>query len=116
MPKEEREKFAVELRTKLATHRTVFAVDAWLFESHELGQPKQHASTQAKTVSAAALRMLLDYCENEWPMGFVEYCAAVFQSREPKPGETAFDTLPDVKERMNAERLGFGAIYGTETE
>lgn len=118
-----RARFADNLRRLVNSHRTVFAVDKFMFEPQPSnsdrvvgvddqmnGEP--HPDGQ-KTVSAAALRILLDYCENDWPMGFVEYCAGMFHGRAPKPGETAFDLLPDVRTRINAERLGFGGIYGS---
>lgn len=129
LSQEEREVFAAELRKKLETNRTTFVVDKWMFEAGSAGVNKRFIETASsedapadesipesdlrqKLVTAAALRIMLDYCESNWPMGFVEYCAGMFQGRLPAPGECAFDLLPDARERVSADRLGLGHIYG----
>jgi len=111
MKPEDKVQLAAELRERLASHRTTFVVDKMMFEwLHEI-EGRETNGTQ-KVVTAAALKLLLDYCENDWGMGFVSYCAAIFHSREPAEGECAFDLLPDVKDRLSADRIGLGHIYG----
>lgn len=126
MSAEDRAEFAQELREKLNSRRDVFPVDKFMFEPQGTGgnmaaRRIEHLAVNnahsdrniVKNVSAATLKLLLDYCEQpEWTMDFVSYCAGIFQGREARPGETAFDLLPDVQERMSADRLGFGHIYG----
>lgn len=122
MTKEERAQFGAELREKLSSHRDVFAIDKYMFEKTREGDFRFigqafRKDLSIKRVSAAALKLLLDYCEHsEWEMPFVDYCAAIFHGRAPQEGETAFDLLPDVQDRMNLERLGFGHIYGGHSE
>lgn len=130
MSAEDRKRFAIELRFKLDSHRTVFVVDKYMFEPYDVnnanntsgprvigttpsgsGYPTGH---EQKTISAQCLKLLLDYCESPWDMDFVSYCAGMFHGREPNEGETAFDLLPDVKSRLSADRFGLGHIYGGE--
>lgn len=120
--KEDKAEFASELRHHLDTHRHDFVVDEMMFEpseryAHRLlsyAQGSEKRGGTHKLVSAACLKLLLDYCEGDWPMDFVSYCAGIFHGREPKPDETAFDLLPDVRKRVTADRLGFGHIYGSK--
>lgn len=122
MSTEERIAFAHELRRKLATRRDVFIVDRYFFEKQsedpavidgrKIGYTDNSAHGPSKKISPATLRLMLDYCESDWPMDFVTYCAGMFQGRLPNEGETAFDLLPDVQNKMSADRLGFGHIYG----
>lgn len=134
MSPEERANFAVHLRDKLNSRRDNFVIDKFMFEPQEGpgdygttafrarrlehppvadadGQEKAEREI-VKTVSAATLRLLLDYCESAWDMDLRSYCAGIFHGREPNEGETAFDLLPDVRQRVSADRLGFGHIYG----
>ncbi len=129
MTPEAREQFAHELRERLNSRRDVFVVDEYMFEPYSgvslamsgrrriavAGSgsfPPEELRTQ-KTISSACLRLLLDYCESAWEMSLPEYCAGVFHGREAREGETAFDLLPTVQERLSADRLGLGGIYGT---
>lgn len=137
MSAEDRADFAKELRSRLDSRRDVFPIDRFMFEAVDyddesdsddplipgprvIDTTNRHNLTdklkEQKRVSAATLRLLLDYCENlAWEMDFVSYCAGIFHGREAQPGETAFDLLPDVQERISADRLGFGHIYGSGT-
>lgn len=119
MKPENKAKLANELRRQLETHRTMFVIDKRLFEGlmgryiaveQEKALLKENQLT--KLVTAGALRIMLDYCENEYPMTFIAYCAAMFHAREPKEDETVFDLLPDARDRLDADRLGLGHIYG----
>lgn len=120
LSKEERAEFAEWLRVKLDSRRNVFALSRSVFDfmlpddnSDAAIVGESPPDNAVKKVSAASLRLLLDYCENlDWPIGLVEYCAGVFHSREAAPGETPFDLLPDEQEGISADRLGFGHIYG----
>jgi hypothetical protein len=120
MTEDAKQLFAAKLQQQLDSRRDVFVVDSFLFEPFDSDNDRsvvQDVSTAAtrgvqKTVSAACLKLLLDYCESAWDMPFVDYCAAVFHGREPREGETAFDLLPDVRQRVSADRLGLGHIYG----
>lgn len=130
MEPDERARLAEQVRKLLATRRDNFLIHKYMFEPYDVNgelngvrsisessnphpQPHRHGVDESKTVSAAALRVLLDYFEsNEWPMSFVEYCAGMFHGRPPEENETAFDLLPDVRTRVSADRLGFGHIYG----
>jgi len=103
--------FAEDLQKRLASHRDVFVIDAddWIAgsDAEVRASAKDH-----KHVSRAALKLLLDYCTEDWPnMTIVEYAAAVFHSREPTKDETLFSLLPDVQQRLDADRLGLGHIY-----
>ncbi len=118
MSKEAREQFAYSLRKQLDSRRDVFVVGKHMFEQTEGSSAPDRIIApdddgESKRVSAATLRLLLDYCESAWDMDFVSYCAGIFHGRAPQPGECAFDLLPDVQSRISADRLGFGAIYGT---
>ncbi len=119
----------------LASRRDVFVIDRFAFEpfssdgyvdagervvmvddpSATIGSAGMtHGINEQKKVSAACIKLLLDYCEEPaWTMSLPEYCAGIFHGRELQPGETAFDLLPDVQERLSADRLGFGHIYGS---
>jgi hypothetical protein len=132
MSQADRAEFATELRLKLNSRRDVFVIDRHMFEPQEsdsgehatemqrrlVGHPypdKNGAEPDrnvTKQVSAATLRLLLDYCESAWDMDFVSYCAGIFHGRTPREDETAFDLLPDVQSRISADRLGLGHIYG----
>jgi hypothetical protein len=132
MTKEDRDQFAAELRLKLDSRRDVFVIDRHMFEpqddkgwgllvgaAHKIGHPYEDKNGAdepdrniVKNVSAATLKLLLDYCESAWDMDFVSYCAGIFHGRQPRPDETAFDLLPDVQSKLSADRLGFGHIYG----
>lgn len=126
MSAKDRAVFAKELREKLNSRRDVFVIDKFMFEPQEGGgdmqarrvehatgpsYPRPKERNNVKNVSAATLRLLLDYCESAWDMDFVSYCAGIFHGREPHQDETAFDLLPDVQSKISADRLGFGHIY-----
>lgn len=115
MNAEARAELASTLRSKLDSRRDTFVINGELFEDQRIAWEADPAKPEQKpkTVSAAALKLLLDYCDNmEWTMSLAEYCANIFHSRAPEPGETAFSLLPDVRDRLSADRLGFWHIYG----
>lgn len=106
--------FGADIRERLQSNRDVFVIDAddWIYTEHH-EQDGTGKAAETKKVSATTLRLLLDYCDNEWPgMDIVEYAAAIFHSRQPNEGETLFDVLPSVESRLSAASVGLGHIYG----
>jgi hypothetical protein len=66
-----------------------------------------------KNVSAGALRTILEWAREDWSISLEEWCAAAFWGRAWE-GETVFDLIPEVEQKLSADNLGFGHLYMTE--
>jgi hypothetical protein len=103
------------LRRLLDSRRDYFVIDALtfstggVFQAETLGTEPGDAS--GRVVSAASLRLVIDWCDNDFPMSLEEFLSGMFYGRE-WDGETRIHKLiPESKDRLTADSLGFGHLY-----
>lgn len=67
-----------------------------------------------RAVSAAVIRRILDWAENDWPMSLGDFLSGMFFGKEWDKKTPPWVLVPTVEQRMSAESLGFGHLYPTK--
>lgn len=65
----------------------------------------------ARTVSAASLRLVLDWCENDFAMSLESFLSGMFHGKEWDGQTPAHQLIPEAKDRISADSLGLGHLY-----
>lgn len=93
-----------------------FAAAIWREPDNETTRPlfdKHGHETidEGRTVSAAAIRLILDWAQNSWPMSLGDFLSGMFFGRAWDQKTPPWRLIPEAKSRLSADSLGFGHLY-----
>lgn len=112
----------------LDSHRQVFSIGPQSFSAALWREPENDAgrvgdsalfkgakysrdSDADRTVSAAALRILRDWCQHDWPMLLGDYLSGMFHGKQWDRKTPPWKLIPTVEQRLTAESLGLDHLY-----
>lgn len=64
-----------------------------------------------RVVSAAAIRLVLDWATNDWPVSLGEFLSGMFLGKPWDEKTPPWKLIPEAKSRLSADSLGFSHLY-----
>ncbi len=91
-----------------------FAAGVW--REPELGRPLTPNDVVSRAVPASAIRRVLDWAENDWPMSLGDFLSGMFYGKEWDKKTPPWRLVPAAEDRLSAESLGFGHLYPSKEQ